>query len=452
MKRAASHKLLPVYLITVLLVALGLRIWLFTTYPPVSYNDTYAYRRVAETVIDPSRPYDGTRTPGYPVFLAILGADRVVYAVQLVLGFLITLIFFGLGTLISGQPLFGALLALAHTLNPGQLLFEANLLSETLATFWVMLSILGSVWYHRDLKRRGWIGVAVGIISALAILTRPVFIFLPVLLTLYLIISVEGQKLVLHWRPVLTVLAVAVGIVVGWMAFMQSVHHTFSLTTMTGYHLVQHTGYYFEDVPDQYAQIRDIYLQYRDARIEARGTQGNAIWDAIPAIMTATGYSFGELSGLFQKISIQLILTHPLEYLARVGRGWWLFWRAPVYWQADAIASVGLRAVASNLILIARRFLFGANLFFILTSAAALISKPLRRLWSLAPIHWLLAGCVWVSSLVSSMLDHGDNPRFLIPLQSIVIFWFFWVIWMFWLALRKRTKTKEVEQPFKSEM
>ena len=66
----------------------------------------------------------------------------------------------------------------------------------------------------------------------------------------------------------------------------------FSLTTMTGYHLVQHTGYYFEDVPDEYAEIRDIYLDFRDARIEERGSQGNTIWDAIPVIMEATGYGF----------------------------------------------------------------------------------------------------------------------------------------------------------------
>jgi len=50
---------------------------------------------------------------------------------------------------------------------------------------------------------------------------------------------------------------------------------------MTGYHLIQHTGVFFEYVPDKYASLRDTYLRFRDARIAEYGTQTNAIWDAI---------------------------------------------------------------------------------------------------------------------------------------------------------------------------
>jgi len=41
----------------------------------------------------------------------------------------------------------------------------------------------------------------------------------------------------------------------------------------------------------------------------------------------------------------------------------------------------------------------------------------------------LLAGNIWVASIVQSLLDHGDNPRFLVPLQSLVILWLIWFLW-----------------------
>ncbi len=107
----------------------------------------------------------------------------------------------------------------------------------------------------------------------------------------------------MNWRAVWTILLVAAVLVGGWMTYINSRYHVFSVSTMSGYHLVQHTGYYFEDVPDEYAVIRDIYLDFRDARITERGTQGNTIWDAIPAIMDATGLSFYDLSGVLSKIS-----------------------------------------------------------------------------------------------------------------------------------------------------
>ncbi|MFA7407217.1 MAG: hypothetical protein WCY93_05190, partial [Anaerolineaceae bacterium] len=132
-----SKKNLFTWLAIVLLVAFGLRVWMFASYPSASYNDTASYRRSAEAVLGGFEVYDGTRTPGYPVWMALLGADRAVYASQLVMGMGITLAWFYIGYHSSGKPVFGGLAALAHTLNPGQLFFEANLITETLSTFWL---------------------------------------------------------------------------------------------------------------------------------------------------------------------------------------------------------------------------------------------------------------------------------------------------------------------------
>jgi hypothetical protein len=428
----------------VLAVAILLRVVLFAAYPAVPYSDTASYRRSAEAVLGGFKVYDGTRTPGYPAFMALVGPDRAVYAVQLVLGLIITLIWFYIGWKISRKPFFGALMALGHTLNPGQIFFEANLLTETLATFWLMMALLGAfVWLSWPRRRSIWLALGMGLTAALAVLTRPVFIFMPVWLAVFLAFLFEEKKLHFDWRPLVGVLLPAILLVGGWMQWINARYHMFSLTTMSGYHLIQHTGYYFEDVPDEYADLREVYLEYREERMAERGTQGNTIWDAIPAMQAVSGLSFYDLSRTLQKISVQLILTHPWEYLSRVLRGWWLFWRAPVYWSREAVASPGLASALGTAILGARGLLFGANLLFVLTSAAALVSKRLRQLWQIQPFHWLLAGSVWATSAVSSILDHGDNPRFLVPLQSLVVFWVLWIGFNALLAWRQRTALKD---------
>ena len=421
----------------VLAVAVLLRVALFLTYPPVSYSDTSSYRRSAEAVLKGFEAYDGTRTPGYPAFLAVVGPDRAVYAAQLGLGLIITLSWFYIGLKASGNPVFGAAAALAHTLNPGQFFFEANLLTETLATFWLMLALFGAfLWLENPGLRKVWLGVLIGLCASLATLTRPLFIFMPVWLAVFLSFSFEGKKLKFNWRPLVGILLPAILLVGGWMRWIQVNYHVFSPSTMSGYHLVQHTGYYFEDVPDEYAVLRDIYLDYREQRIVERGTQGNTIWDAIPAMQEATGMNFYELSRTLQEISVQLILTHPFEFLSRVLRGWWLFWRAPVYWDSSVIAAPFWAGMMKVFITGARGLLFLTNLIFILTTAAVGISRRLRERWQLKPFLWLLAGSVWATSIFSSILDHGDNPRFLVPLQTAVVFWVMWMAASGWFNRR----------------
>lgn len=439
-----EKKNLRLWLGIVLSIAILMRLALFLTYPAVSYNDTASYRRSAEAILGGLEIYDGTRTPGYPAFLAVVGQDQMVYAVQLFLGLMITLGWFFIGWQISGKPSFGGLTALAHTLNPGQFFFEANLLSETLCTFWLTIAILGAfIWLYKPQFRTIWLGLGIGASAGLATLIRPVFIFFPVSLAIFLSFSIEGKKVHLSWKPLLSILLPAILLIGGWMQWIHAKYDIMSLTTMTGFHLIQHTGYYFEEVSDEYAVLRDVYLEFRDARIAEYGTQGNTIWRAIPALQEASGLNFHDLSRTLQEISVELILSHPWAYLSTVMRGWWLFWRAPVYWDITAVTVPVLASILRLFIFVARGFLFIANMIFVVTSLVGLFSKKLRRIWKLNTFLWLLASSIWGTSILSSILDHGDNPRFLVPLQSVIVFWFLWIAYNSWHARCQVRNTPE---------
>jgi hypothetical protein len=424
-------------------VAVLQRLLMWALYPVVPLGDSGSYRRSAEAILNGWSNYDGTRTPGYPAFMALAGADQRVYLAQLALGLAITLLFFYVGWKITGKAWFGALIALLHTLNAGQFFFEANLMTETLTTFWLALAWAGMA--HLLAKqaqgpRDAWIalGVAlvVGLATGLALLTRPLFIFLPFWSAFFLIIfpvreaarssasqGAARQGRARWWGAAAAAAVLIPALVLAglWVNFIHERFHTWSLSSMNGYHMIQHTGEFFEYVPDEYAALRDTYIKYRDARIAKYGTQANAIWDAIPELQRVSGESFYGLSRLIQKISFRLILEHPTMYLRNVALGWTWFWKVPVYWSQAAIENPLALAALRGSILFERGLLFAANLLFIAGSVALAASRKLRQRLSMTPFLWFTVGAIWIASLLQTLLDHGDNPRFSVPLQSLIV-------------------------------
>ncbi len=469
LRKYASSPIAWVFIIGA--AAFLMRLLTILLYQPISYGDTPSYRRLAETVLHAFTNYDGTRTPGYPVFLALAGSDQHVWLVQLTLGFITTLLIFFISWKLTNEPWFGGLLALAHTLNLGQLFFESNLLTESLTTFLMTVTMAGALlWFLYPKYRRPWLAFGLGLVSTATLLVRPLFIYLPFYLLLFLWVgsrlastpamivpekgkivdSQTGHRISAMWVGIAFMVPVVV-LLGGWLSFIYKNFGEWSLTTMTGYNLIQHTGSYFEYVPDEYASLRDTYIKYRNAQIAQFGTQTNAIWAAIPEMSKVSGYSFYALSRVLARISIDLILHHPWLYIENAISGWWMFWRVPVYWSADGLYSPWLAGGVRLLVLLERGLLFLCNLVFIFTSISfALIEclSALRRKPS--PLHipdtqspvyiylWMLLGNIWIASILQTLIDHGDNPRFLVPLQSFVVLWV--AVFIFQLAGTKQAK------------
>ena len=130
------------------------------------------------------------------------GPDERVYIAQLLLGFGITLLFFYIGWKITGRGWFGALAALLHTFNAQQFLFEADLMTETLATFWIALAFAGMAFLLDDRAAKeeipAWklIGAAAltGLAAGLSILTRPLFIYLPFWIAFFLVVCLARTQ------------------------------------------------------------------------------------------------------------------------------------------------------------------------------------------------------------------------------------------------------------------
>jgi hypothetical protein len=400
-----------------------IRVALLLTYSPVEYGDSGSYLRLGEALLGIGvRGYDGTRVPGYPLFLAAFGLDPGrIWLGQMALGLLISVMLFGLMRLLTGSPVQGFLLGALYDLLPGQILFESNLLTETLTTFLVVLTVLIFAFYAASgsLSKKTWLLPLLGLVAASIGMVRPLFFPVTVLMLLGVWIATPGKMR----RKVQALALYAIFPLLiqgGWLIYMRSDWNVLSPTAMGGYSLVQHTGGYFEYLPDEYAAIRDTYIEYRDRQVAERGVQTNAIWDAIPAISKASGLGFYDLSREMGRLSWMLIREHPDLYLRNVARGWVDFWKAPAYWKPGNFDLSALRVGVGALANAGRALSISANFLFILFSTGWAISRRVRSWIRMDAVIGMSAGMVWLISIVQTLLDHGDNPRFLVPLQMIV--------------------------------
>lgn len=408
------------------LVGIGVfeRVALAVTYGPVAYGDSPSYMRLADVLARSwFNGYDGTRVPGYPLFLALLGQNAgLVWAVQMAIGVAISLLLCFIVRRLTGSPTWGFAAGMLYDLIGAQVLFEANLLSETLTTFFLVATMALFLTINPRRVRRDVILLAagVGLLASLAGMVRTLFYFFPVVLLPFVGLRAGGD-----WRRRLWALAAmslpALIILGGWISWVDRHYGMLSPSTMSGYNLVQHTGSYFDDLPESEAVIRDTYIKFRDERLAERGVQTNAIWDAIPELTQKTGLSFFALSQKMESLSIQLILTHPLRYGKDVVTGWIAFWKSPVYWDPGTVHPAGLTPVYTAWGGLGRGVSLLANAVFLALSVLLVLSSNLRRRWRLDWPLVLMSGTVWVSSVVQTLVDHGDNPRFLVPLQMYVV-------------------------------
>ena len=103
-------------------------------------------------------------------------------------------------------------------------------------------------------------------------------------------------------------------------------------------------------------------------------------------MMKASGLGFNQLSTRLANLSLKLIWQHPERYLVSVLDGWQLFWRAPVYWRPEVVASESLRSALRIVVLAERAVLVTANLVFLASSALTVVWRRWRSRLGMTPM------------------------------------------------------------------
>ncbi len=416
------------WLVILLLAGSLLRLACWFVYGPVTYPDTGTYMRVAENILagDFSN-YEGRRPPGYPLVLAIAGlSPHGAWAIQLLMGLATSGLLFYIALALTGRPGLAALVGMTYNLNLSQLFFEANLLSETTATFATTgVAALLLVSYQRILdKRRLWPWLlGLGLMAAFATLARPQFVFLPPLIAALIGYASQTRAGARFWRSAAhagLAFVTSTVLILGWCGFNYAKVGFFTISTQTGIGLMDHSLAFIELAPGRYATIRDIYLRHRDEK-RARTGRHSASWDGLPEAMAATGLSLPALSNELARMSIEMFVQHPLRYASGVAQAWADFWAAPIYWQPAMLRLPLVSRFVGLAWRLEQPIVRVASAVFLGLVAVVTLSPAFRQRLSWDLGLTTLAAIVLGTSLVQALAIWVENARYAIPVQPLVI-------------------------------
>jgi 4-amino-4-deoxy-L-arabinose transferase-like glycosyltransferase len=416
-----------VTLAVVIVLAAVVRVAVLSGHEPVVRNDTtgfrgptyevLSYRHLALGILRGDLGDDlGTRTPGYPAFLALcfrlFGVDewRAVAMVQALLAVPLFLAAYWLWSQVHGGPAAAVAGAATAVLEPAIVLCENSMQSETLSIVLLVLAL--PLALHAARRASPWTATGAGLAVAGLALTRPAFQFLVPWLAAYLLLALGARRRT--WPGVLAVLAfvlTAAGPLLAWSAFN---HHRFGyFTPMTtqGYILTSHTAALIGGRPERYgadADVAAIVDRY------ARET-GWGIWLAYPEIMGARQVSFVEGSRLAERLSVAIIRDRPAQYARSVYRAFLRFWEP-----ALAVGERWRNRLAAELAAEAYGALhrLGCLLFFVVLAAD--VARP--RTWRRPPVRerLLVLAIVLTVCLASTVPIGVENSRYKIPLLPLL--------------------------------
>ncbi len=439
-----------------------IRLVLFVSYPPLTHPDTESYMVLAQQIasLDLSA-YDGGRsggrTPVYPLFIMLGGLNvHGVYFIQALLGIAAGVLLFLTALRFKRSHALAILVGLIPTVLLNQLFMEASILSEHLAGVLAVASLYVGVTI---LMRGGGAGstVVLGLLVAATVLARPAYV---ALVPVYAIVAFLQAQQARFTRTGLYLAAACLPIA-AWMAVVALTVGQFSLSTRTGFGLMNHSGAFIEYADPRYTTIRDVYLRHRSLETDPgknavtildylrtvswSGGNASVIFNALDDLSAATGLSDIELSRELQKLSVDLFWRHPDLYMNSVFKAWLSYWTAPNYWQPEAIRSPNLSSVMKALWRVERPLIWLANLALLLAVTWLVLqvvaSAAKWRFSAIVEDRHLLAlllagGSVFWFAIFQALVEYGENGRYSIPTQQIAVA--FVVLYVSWLIDRRR--------------
>jgi|APEBP8051073302_1049394.scaffolds.fasta_scaffold02321_2 4-amino-4-deoxy-L-arabinose transferase-like glycosyltransferase len=401
-------------------------VWLVTraalacVYLPVTTLDSETYLQLAAQLghLDFS-DYIGQRTPGYPLLLMAVGSHfTMLWFLQACLSLVAALLMFRIVRGSGGTSGLAIGVALIYLLALNTIFYEAAVLTETLSAFLLVLVsylFLRAVRVGMTLRSSAGIGLAVALLA----LTRPAYVFMVPLLGLLMCFA-RGRHRLAQVVVFLVVAGLPVG---GWMAFNKAQIGHFSLTSLLGYNLSNHTGAFMEKAADEHALYRDIYLKHREIKMQASGSHPMTVFWAREELKQASGLGEVELSARFQRISGELIAQYPGLYLSSVVKAWASFWAVPRFGQDDVLGPPAVKNWLDGIGNIQHALLRLLNVVFLLSSLLMVFCVFRRRRSGLGEFlpPAFMATVVLATSVVQALAEYGENPRYFIPSQPLVI-------------------------------
>jgi hypothetical protein len=200
-----AHKYVLFALLLVLLTTQVVVVYYLNHPRPEPVADTWSYLYVVDRIQTRGEPVNFWRLPGYPLFIVLVytlvgqGNLAAVSAVQAILFVLATLELYVLAVLLFRRAWVAFLISLLVGANLTLLSYIKPIMPEAIALWLLMTLALAVVFFLSALRARAlWL---VTTVTLLLIMTRPEWMYLPLLLFAYLLLIAAWRGVVLRLLP-----------------------------------------------------------------------------------------------------------------------------------------------------------------------------------------------------------------------------------------------------------
>ncbi len=415
--------------VTVVGWAVLLRALFFGFYSHVSlFPDAFYYRDLATYMAKwDLTGYTGERTPGYPAVIALMGEQLwAVVFVQMVLGVFTTFLVYDTARLLLTNKGIAAITAMFYTSFLFVLFFEFAILTESLSIF-LLQAIVWFIVRNKLLESLVALHkyMLLAMLIALLFMTRPMFIYVPILFSLFYC----WNFLKTQFFKTITVTVLLCGTTymtqIGWQHVNYENTGYCQTTYFMGYNLMQMATHFFEKIPDEHAQVRDILLQYRQRAQDSlpAAQLPMTVWHAQDALLLETGLSKQELGAYFKELAIPLFKENKAAYAQQVGWSFCLFWgsRSHFLWNKEAMQPVFMQKVVVGIsYYLQSPLLILLNLCFLIASGFVLW-QLVRSRFKFLDTRCFLVCLVLAAACAQALVAYGDNSRFAFPFFGIVV-------------------------------
>ncbi|MDQ7782634.1 MAG: glycosyltransferase family 39 protein [Desulfomonilaceae bacterium] len=434
-------------MLVLVIIAAAARVFVHYDSDPIVSLDTPSYELVADCIrsLDFST-YDGERTPVYPVFMLLCGMNYfTIMLVQSVLGVVTCLLLFALALRHTHNERLAFLVALTHALAVNQILIEGAVMAEALTTVLVVGSIFQCDRLIQTSEQRAASYALLGVVTAVIGLTKPFLQILPAVYFSFLFLRRRRDGLMRRAKlyGIIAFSCAAALPILGWSTFNYSTVGHFGPSTMLGYALVGHTGAFIESAPEEYSEIKKTFLPAREAHTARTGHPAQTIWGIRKTLMEQTGLSHAELSRVLTRMSVGLILQHPLRYAGSAFQAWTNFWHVSK-WGIQARYR-GLRdEIVRTICRIEKYTLAGVNFLFLTLPFLWIARRKVNDECS-SSLQMLIVATVLSVSLAQALVAYGESPRYSLPFQPLICFAVITCTYRLWVDYGRRHLRKVPE-------
>lgn len=400
---------------TIIITGVIIRLVLAMVYQHITlYPDSEDYFVLAKRLLIPDLSgYEGQRSPGYPVLLAISNLSHIVtILLQACMGIVTLILIYKTCLALDISKKISLIVTLILTFYLPTIFFEFSLLSETLTLLFIILVfyLFFNIWKNKSTHY-----LLLGLSCGYLVLIKPFYIFLPtILFILFFLKNLSNRK---HLLRAIYILIFPAIMFLGWSYVNKTNTGYFTSTTFYGFNLAQNCVSFAEKTTPEYTEIGEIYAKYRDNRISDKEI-AMTIWEAYPELEEKTGLSFPDLSKKLYDYSITTIKENPGEYIKQVFISWRDFWKTSLYWEYDSVAL----PYANNIILYicyAERILLQLlKIMFVLLIPYNIIRSISKRKLTTATIVSLI---VLIASVLQALATYGTNSRFSFPFEVVIV-------------------------------